>query len=94
MTISFDSDRHDAFVEALRTATNRIQDHLDDLDSAVAAGRAEWSGRARDAYDLAQREWTESMTRLRRALEHATEGATRAGQAFRAAETAAARLWA
>lgn len=94
MTISFDSDRHEAFLEALRAATDGIQGHLDDLDSAVTAGRAEWSGRARDAYDLAQRQWTDGMIRLRSALEDATEGASRAGQAFRGAETAVAHLWA
>jgi len=93
MTVRFDGDRHDAFLDALRTATGRIQSHLDELETAVSTGRAEWSGEARAAYDRAQRQWTDSMTRMRRGLALAAEGATRAGAALRAAETAATRLW-
>ncbi|MEX8033998.1 WXG100 family type VII secretion target [Microbacterium sp. 20-116] len=93
MTIRFDGDRHAQLVDALRDTTASIERHLDDLDAAVAAGRAEWTGDARNAYDTAQRQWSDALDRMNASLADATSGMDAARSAFEAAEALVTRLW-
>ncbi|MFJ4159360.1 WXG100 family type VII secretion target [Microbacterium testaceum] len=93
MTIRFDGDRHAQLVDALRDATVFIERYLDDLDAAVAAGRAEWTGDARNAYDAAQRQWSDALARMNASLADATAGMAAARSAFEIAEALATRLW-
>ncbi len=93
MIIRFDSDRHAQLVDALRQATAAIERHLGDLDAAVAAGRAEWTGEARAAYDIAHRQWSDALTRLAANLAAATAGMDAARSAFETTEALATRLW-
>jgi WXG100 family type VII secretion target len=93
VTISFDSGQHEAFLGRLDTATTAIQGELDALHLEVGALREAWSGVARDAYDAAQIEWTESMVDLRDMLSTARLGAADAGDRLRAAEDGVRSLW-
>ncbi|MFJ4037098.1 WXG100 family type VII secretion target [Microbacterium sp. NPDC090007] len=94
MTIRFDGARHTELVERLRGAVLAISQHLDDLDKAVSAGRTQWTGEARDAYDVAHGEWSRSLERLTAALTSATHSLEQTGRAFDAVESTVARLWA
>lgn len=42
---------------ALAAALGRLRDILSDLDGQLQGSLAEWSGQARDAYDLAHQDW-------------------------------------
>ncbi|MDR6689809.1 WXG100 family type VII secretion target [Microbacterium sp. 1154] len=93
MTIRFDGDRHAELIDALRDATVSIERHLDDLDAAVAAGRAEWTGDPRNAYDAAQRQWSDALERMNTSLADAASGMDAARSAFETAEALVTRLW-
>jgi len=93
MTIRFDGDRHAQLVDTLRDATVAIERHLDDLEAAVTAGRAEWAGAARSAYDSAQRQWSESLTRMNAGLADTASRLDAARSAFETTESLATRLW-
>ncbi|WP_141378457.1 WXG100 family type VII secretion target, partial [Microbacterium testaceum] len=93
VTIRFDGDRHAELIDALRDATVSIERHLDDLDAAVAAGRAEWTGDARNAYDAAQRQWSDALERMNTSLADAASGMDAARSAFETAEALVTRLW-
>lgn len=94
MMIRFDSARHAELVDHLRSATVAISQHLDDLEDAVAWGRTQWTGAARDAYDVAHREWSASLERMTAALTATTNSLEQTAEAFNAVESTVVRLWA
>lgn len=53
----------------IRTGANGIRSELEQLDAAVSKLRGSWSGQAQEAYDTAQRQWTQSLTELNLLLE-------------------------
>lgn len=93
MTIRFDGDRHAQLVEVLRDATESIGRHLENLDAIVAAGRDEWAGDARTAYDTAHRQWSQALERMNANLDDAASGMDAARSGFETAEALVTRLW-
>jgi 6 kDa early secretory antigenic target len=53
----------------IRNGASGIKSQLDELDSEVGKLRASWSGSAQQAYDDAQRKWTQSLTDLNTLLQ-------------------------
>jgi 6 kDa early secretory antigenic target len=58
-----------ALAEQIRGGATGIKSQLDTLDSAVSKLRASWDGGAQQAYDEAQRKWTQSVTSMQQLLE-------------------------
>ncbi|MDR6689535.1 WXG100 family type VII secretion target [Microbacterium sp. 1154] len=94
MTISFDSDRHEALLVSLRVATNAIGAELDALERKANTLRSSWSGEARDAYDEAQNAWSACMRGFHGVLSDTNIVAASAGDSLRQAEQAVRSLWA
>lgn len=67
---------------------------MDALDEEVRALRGQWSGAAQAAYDDAHRQWAGPMSRLRAALEEATDAARSAGDRLSQTEGDVTALWA
>ena len=59
----------------------------------MTAGRAEWTGDARIAYDAAQRQWSDALERMNASLAEATSGMDATRSAFETAEAMVTRLW-
>lgn len=53
-----------SLAEQIRGGAKGITSQLDQLDSEVGKLRASWSGSAQQAYDEAQRKWTQSVTEM------------------------------
>lgn len=93
MTISFDSNRHEALLVSLRAATNAIGAELDALERQAVTLRSSWSGEARDAYDDAQNAWSACMQVFHGVLSDTNIVAASAGESLRQAEQAVTSLW-
>lgn len=53
----------------MRQAVNKMQTRLEQLNNDVKALGAEWDGQAKDAYELAQREWNQEIAELNMLLQ-------------------------
>lgn len=53
----------------IRNGATNIRTRLDELESEVGALRAKWDGEAQVAYDQAQAQWNQSITRLNELLQ-------------------------
>lgn len=93
MQIKLDSEKHLSFLDAINASVSAIGGELDRLDASVKTLQSAWSGEARDAYRIAQSEWSRSMRELRAVLDHAREGAADAGRKLRAADDSVRGLW-
>lgn len=94
MILSFDATPHAETMTSLRLAAAGLQEALDALDEEVRAFRGQWSGAAQAAYDDAHRQWAGPMSRLRAALEEATDAARSAGDRLSQTEGDVTALWA
>lgn len=90
MTISFDSDRHEALLVSLWQATSAIGAELERRANTL---RSSWSGEARDAYDEAQNAWSACMRVVHGVLSDTNIVAASAGDSLRQAERAVRTLW-
>ena len=93
MQIKLDPAKHLSFLDEISMSISAIDVELSRLDASVRTLQLAWSGDARDAYGVAQSEWSRSMHNLRALLDHAREGAADAGSKLRAAEESVRRLW-
>ncbi len=78
----------------IRSGANGIRSELEALDSKVGALRASWSGQAQESYDVAQREWTQSLTELQQLLEQIATKTDQIAQGYSAADRASAQRFA
>ena len=53
----------------IRTGAAGIRTRLEELEAKVGALRASWDGEAQVAYDQAQAQWTQSLSRLNELLQ-------------------------
>jgi 6 kDa early secretory antigenic target len=58
-----------ALSQQIRGGAQGIKSQLDTLESEVSKLRASWDGGAQQAYDEAQRKWTQSLTSMQALLE-------------------------
>jgi 6 kDa early secretory antigenic target len=58
-----------ALSQQIRGGAQGIKSQLDTLESEVSKLRASWDGGAQQAYDEAQRKWTQSVTSMQQLLE-------------------------
>jgi 6 kDa early secretory antigenic target len=58
-----------ALSSQIRSGATGIKSQLDTLESEVSKLRASWDGGAQQAYDEAQRKWTQSLTSMQNLLE-------------------------
>jgi early secretory antigenic target protein ESAT-6 len=63
-SMSVDPAQVSALAGQIRTGANGIRSQLDTLESEVGKLRASWDGQAQQAYDEAQRKWTQSLTEM------------------------------
>ena len=68
-SMSVKPDQVIALSSQIRGGASGIKSKLDELDSEVGKLRASWNGAAQQAYDDAQRKWTQSITDLNTLLE-------------------------
>lgn len=80
-------------IAALADSARCIRALLDDLDAEIAGLDGLWAGRAREAYERAQREWTACAAAMQSALTDAAIAAARAQARTREAEARVATLW-
>ncbi|WP_295841518.1 WXG100 family type VII secretion target [uncultured Microbacterium sp.] len=93
MQIKLDPAKHLSFLDEINASISAIDGELNRLDTSVKTLQSAWSGEARDAYRIAQSEWSRSMRELRAVLDHAREGAADAGRKLRAADDSVRGLW-
>ena len=93
MQITLDSGKHLSFLDAINASVSAIDGELDRLDASVKTLQSAWSGEARDAYRIAQSEWSRSMREVRAVLDRVREGAADAGRKLRAADEGVRGLW-
>ena len=53
----------------IRNGAQGIRSEIERLESEVAKLRGAWSGEAQNSYDVAQRQWTQSLNELQSLLE-------------------------
>ncbi|MFV0286226.1 MAG: WXG100 family type VII secretion target [Demequina sp.] len=71
--------------DGLNAALAQIEQELADLDERVTTLRAAWTGEASDAYDVAQSDWTTSLTHMRDLLEDYRRRLGRIDERYRSA---------
>ncbi|WP_144783433.1 WXG100 family type VII secretion target [Microbacterium sp. BH-3-3-3] len=93
MHIKLDPAKHLSFLDEVNASISAIDRELSRLDASAKTLQSAWSGEARDAYRVAQSEWSHSMRELRALLDRAREGAADAGSKLRAADEGVRGLW-
>jgi len=74
----------------IRNGASGIRTRLDELESQVNALRSSWDGDAQTAYDQAQAEWTQSITRLNELLKQIAGKTDEIAQGYTSTDKSAA----
>jgi WXG100 family type VII secretion target len=72
-SMSVNSGQVSALAGQIRNGARGIRSQLDTLESEVGKLRASWDGQAQQAYDEAQRKWTQSLTEMNELLERISQ---------------------
>ena len=70
----------------LRAAVRRIDERLDRLEGELAPLRAEWTGEAQQAYEVARHRWEQAMREMRDVLDATGHHVADSNAAYRAAD--------
>lgn len=79
-----------ALAAQIRGGSTNIRARLDELESEVGSLRAAWDGEAQTAYDQAQAQWTQSLTRLNELLQQISAKTEEIAQNYTATDKSAA----
>lgn len=72
--------------EQLHHGVRRIDERLDRLEGELAPLRADWTGEAQQAYELARRRWEQAMREMRDVLDSTGRTVVESNAAYRAAD--------
>jgi 6 kDa early secretory antigenic target len=78
----------------IRSGANGIRSELENLESKVGALRASWSGQAQESYDVAQRQWSQSLTELQQLLDQIATKTDQMSQEYSASDRASSQRFA
>ncbi len=76
----------DRAAEGLHGAVRRIDERLDGLEAELAPLRADWTGEAQRAYEVARRRWEQAMREMRDVLDSTGRTVVESNGAYRAAD--------
>ena len=76
----------DRAAEGLHAAVRRIDERLDRLETELAPLRADWSGEAQQAYEVARRRWDQAMREMRDVLDSTGRTVVESNGAYRSAD--------
>ena len=89
-TIRVDHAALDQAAADMAHTVRAIAARLDDLESELAPLRGGWSGQAREAYDVAKRQWDAAMLEMSALLDEAGRAVSRSNAEYRARDLAGA----
>ncbi len=89
-TIRVDHAALDQAAADMAQKVREIAARLDDLEAELAPLRAGWSGQAREAYDVAKRQWDAAMHEMHALLDEAGRAVSRSNAEYRARDLAGA----
>ena len=76
----------DRAADDLRAAVRRIDERLDRLEGELAPLRADWTGEAQQAYEVARLRWEQAMREMRDVLDSTGHQVVESNAAYRAAD--------
>lgn len=76
----------DRAAEGLHAAVRRIDERLDRLEAELSPLRADWTGEAQQAYEVARRRWEAAMREMRDVLDSTSRTVVESNGAYRAAD--------
>ena len=76
----------DRAADDLHAAVRRIDERLDRLEAELAPLRADWTGEAQQAYEVARRRWEQAMREMRDVLDATGRTVIESNGAYRAAD--------
>lgn len=76
----------DRAADGLHAACRRIDERLDRLEGELAPLRADWTGEAQQAYEVARGRWEQAMREMRDVLESTSRTVVESNGAYRAAD--------
>ena len=76
----------DQAADGLHAAVRRIDERLDRLEGELAPLRADWTGEAQQAYELARRQWEQAMREMRDVLDATGRKVAESNAAYRSAD--------
>lgn len=90
-SMSVQTARVTASALEIRKGAGDIKSALETLEGQVGALRAAWSGEAQATYDVAQREWTKSLTEMQELLERIASSTEQISQDYGSSDQRNAR---
>ncbi len=66
----------------IRNGSQQIRAEIERLEGEVAKLRGAWSGESQQAYDVAQRKWTQSLNEMQSLLERISTSTEQIAQAY------------
>lgn len=66
----------------IRNGSQQIRNEIERLEGEVAKLRSAWSGESQQAYDVAQRKWTQSLNEMQSLLERISVGTEQIAQQY------------
>jgi 6 kDa early secretory antigenic target len=75
----------------IRSGAQGIRSSLDDLDQKVGVLRSQWSGESQASYDVAQRQWNESISAMQQLLEKIASSTEQMSESYTSSDRSSAR---
>jgi WXG100 family type VII secretion target len=76
----------DRAADDLHAAVRRIDERLDRLEGELAPLRADWTGEAQQAYELARHRWEQAMREMRDVLDATRRKVAESNAEYRSAD--------
>ncbi|MDR1186813.1 MAG: WXG100 family type VII secretion target [Bifidobacteriaceae bacterium] len=76
--------------ESLRSRANSILSILEDLEAQIATLQGSWDGQAKQAYQVAQRQWTTEAHRLQELATRISQATSQISQGYTTFDSRAA----
>lgn len=77
----------------IQSSANQIRNRLDQLERELAPLRADWTGAASEAYQVAKAEWDKAITDMQTLLQQLGQAVGQSNQEYQGAERANQGRW-
>lgn len=77
----------------IQASANQIQARLDELDRELAPLRADWTGSASEAYQVAKTKWTQAVNDMQQLLAQIGTAVQQSNSEYQSAERANQGRW-